>query len=129
MTRTIIAAALAIAATSTTHAGERIPLRLGECVQTRIEQISTRLQNGEGGRPIKGSGSAVTYTNGLYGVSYEQVYGVDHSRRGDPVTVCLVSIPRGCPPGDDRGRVYSAINHRTHLTWQLPDSEHMCGGA
>jgi hypothetical protein len=41
----------------------------------------------------------------------------------------LVSIPRHCPKGDNRGRVYRTTNLRTHKSWKLPDSEHMCGGA
>ena len=51
------------------------------------------------------------------------------SRPGDVVRVCLVSIPRPCPPGDKRGRVYKTTNLRTHGEWTLPDSEHSCGGA
>jgi hypothetical protein len=54
---------------------------------------------------------------------------VDESRPGDRVSMCLVSIPKDCPPGDDRGRTYKATNKRTGHTWTLPDSEHMCGGA
>jgi hypothetical protein len=45
------------------------------------------------------------------------------------VRVCLVSVPQNCPPGDDRGKVYSVLNHRTHETWSEGDSEHECGGA
>ncbi len=54
---------------------------------------------------------------------------VDRSRPGDPVRICLVSIPKHCPPGDNRGRTYKTTNLRTHRAWTLPDSEHMCGGA
>ena len=55
---------------------------------------------------------------------------LDYLKRvGDPVTLCLVSIPRNCPPGDDRGKVYSAANWRTQERWSLPDSQHSCGGA
>ena len=25
--------------------------------------------------------------------------------------MCLVSIPEDCPPGDDRGRIYTTTNH------------------
>ena len=31
--------------------------------------------------------------------------------------------------GDERGRVYSGTNLRTRGSWQLPDAQHMCGGA
>jgi len=38
-------------------------------------------------------------------------------------------VPSDCPKGDDRGKVYSAVNKRTGQGWSLPDAEHMCGGA
>ena len=61
--------------------------------------------------------------------TYEQVAAVNGSRPGDRVITCLVSIPRGCPPGDDRGRLYTTTNLRTEDSWTLPDSQHRCGGA
>lgn len=100
-----------------------VPRRVGECVQTVISSLGSRLE----GTPE--SGSAVGYANGLYGVSYEIVEALRESRVGDRVALCLVSVPTGCPKGDDRGRVYSAINSRTGRGWSLPDSQHMCGGA
>ena len=78
---------------------------------------------------LQNSGSAISYANNIYGVSYEVVDAVRSSRVGDPVTLCLVSIPQDCPKGDDRGKVYSATNLRTKQGWSLPDAEHMCGGA
>jgi hypothetical protein len=100
-----------------------LPRRVGQCVETRVKEVATRLEN------TPGSGSAIDFENGGYGVSYEQVPAVDNSRAGDPVTLCLVSIPKGCPPGDNRGRRYRATNKRTGQSWTLPDAEHMCGGA
>jgi hypothetical protein len=99
------------------------PTRIGQCVGTRVKEVGTRLEN------TPGSGSLVTFTNGGVQVSYEQVREVDESRPGDRVSMCLVSIPKDCPPGDDRGRTYKATNKRTGQSWILPDSEHMCGGA
>ena len=100
-----------------------LPMRVGQCVETKVKEVATRLEN------MPGSGSAVEYENGAYGVSYEQIPAVDNSRPGDPITLCLVSIPKGCPPGDNRGRQYKATNKRTGQSWKLPDAEHMCGGA
>jgi hypothetical protein len=59
----------------------------------------------------------------------ETVPAIKESRQGDPVRMCLVSIPRKCPKDDNRGRVYRTTNLRTRKPWTLPDSEHMCGGA
>jgi hypothetical protein len=100
-----------------------LPRRVGECVETRVKTVENRLEN------APGSGSAISFVNGGYQVSYDQVPAVDRSRPGDPVRMCLVSIPTDCPPGDTRGRQYHTTNKRTSQSWTLPDAEHMCGGA
>jgi hypothetical protein len=110
------------------RAGE-MPRRVGECAKTTIKSIETRLVDSSTNKPIPGSGSAVTFENGGYQVSYDTVPAIEHSKVGDPVRMCLVSIPSNCPKGDNRGRVYRTINLRTHRTWELRDSEHTCGGA
>ena len=103
--------------------------RVGQCAKATVKSIGQRLVDGTNNMPVKGSGSAVELSNGVYGVSYEQIPAVDRSRRGDAVRVCLVSLPRNCPKGDDRGREYKVTNLRTRQSWTLPDAEHMCGGA
>jgi hypothetical protein len=105
------------------------PKRVGQCSFTKVSKLETRLVYGDTYKPVLGSGSAITFNNCGYQVSYQQVEAVDLSRSGDPVLMCLVSIPKGCPPGDDRGRVYRTTNLRTHHSWTLPNAEHMCGGA
>ena len=109
--------------------GERMPRRVGQCVITHVQAVETRLEDGETHQPVAGSGSAIRFANGGYQVSYDTVPAVEASRPGDPVRMCLHSIPHGCPPGDDRGRNYRVTNLRTHGHWWLPDAEHMCGGA
>ncbi len=81
--------------------------------------------------PIAGSGSAVSYSNGGYQVSYDTVPAIHRSRKGDPVELCLTFVPDSCeaPRGDVRGRFYLGRNLRTGGTWTLPDSQHSCGGA
>jgi hypothetical protein len=108
---------------------ERMPRRVGECVVTHVRDVETRLEDGFTHAPTPGSGSAIRFTNGGYQVSYDTVPAVEASRPGDPVRMCLNSIPHGCPPGDARGRNYRVTNLRTHGRWWLPDAEHMCGGA
>ena len=88
-----------------------------------IKSVETRLEN------APDSGSAVSFRNGGYQVSYDTVPAIVHSKAGDPVRMCLVSIPKHCPKGDHRGKVYRTTNLRTHKSWKLMDSEHMCGGA
>ena len=93
-----------------------VPKKAGQCVRTEISELGSRLE----GSPD--SGSAIAYANGVTGVSYDIITAIRRSRAGDPRTLCLVSVPRNCPPGDDRGKVYCAVNGRTQERWSLPDS-------
>jgi hypothetical protein len=101
---------------------EDLPTEVGACSETTIEDIGYRLGDPD-------SGSAISYANGGGQVSYDTIPEIHRSRVGDPVRLCLVSIPEDCPPGDDRGKVYSATNLRTGESWEAPDSQHSCGGA
>lgn len=109
-------------------AGE-LPTKVGACVETTIKSVETRLVDGSTNKPIPDSGSAVSFANGGYQVSYETIPAIEQSRAGDPVRFCLVFVPRNCPKGDDRGRIYRTTNLRTQKIWRLPDSQHSCGGA
>ena len=100
-----------------------LPTTVGQCSVTTVASIGSRLV----GAPD--SGSAISYANGGAQVSYDVAASVQDWRVGDQVRLCLVSVPANCPPGDNRGKIYSATNMRTGETWQAPDSEHMCGGA
>jgi uncharacterized protein YecT (DUF1311 family) len=101
----------------------RVPTAIGACALTTVSRVGYRLD----GDP--GSGSAIEEANRLIQISYDQIPQIDASRRGDPVLICLVSLPQDCPPGDDRGKVYAGANLRTLGAWTAPDSEHSCGGA
>lgn len=103
----------------------RLPEREGECGLTRIVQIGGRLE----GDTDFFSGTEVDLVNGGHQVSYDRVPAIMGSRKGDPVLMCLTSLPKHCPPGDDRGRSYTSTDLRTHASWSLADSQHMCGGA
>jgi uncharacterized protein YecT (DUF1311 family) len=100
--------------------------QVGQCEATRIDSIGPRLAPVEGERP---DGTSVGYADGVWQVSYDREPEVLKSRVNDPVRVCLISKPRNCPSGDDRGRVYSVRNLRTHAEWKLPDASHRCSGA
>jgi hypothetical protein len=100
-----------------------LPKKVGECVNTTIKAVGSRLD----GAPD--SGSAVSFANGGYQVGYDRVPAIQQSKKGDPVSMCLVSVPENCPKGDDRGRTYRTTNQRTHQSWTLADSTHSCGGA
>jgi hypothetical protein len=116
----LIAIASALAGTT---ANAAMPGRVGQCVATTISQMSSRLE----GDPS--SGSAVVYANDAPQVSYDVEPAVRGWRAGDRVTMCLVSLPTGCPPGDTRGAVYKVTNPRVGTSWTEADSAHSCGGA
>lgn len=114
---------LSIMATALPAVGQDVPTEVGQCVETTIEEIGSRLER------VPDSGDAVVYANGIYGVSYDTIPGLRNSAVGDPVQLCLTLIPEGCPAGDERGRFYAATNLKNNETWELPDAAHMCGGA
>jgi hypothetical protein len=113
----------------TGSAAQPLPTREGTCVRTTVAEVEQRLRDGTDGPFIAGTGSGIRFTNGGYQVGHEEIKAVENSRTGDPVFMCLIRIPRGCPAGDARGRVYTTTNLRTLESWTLPDSEHECGGA
>lgn len=108
--------------------GDVLPTKVGQCAITKVAKVENRLR-GENGPFISGSGSVIRYTDGGLQVSYDQISAIDNSIPGDQVKLCLESMPENCPSGDERGKVYSALNLRTNKSWQAPDSEHSCGGA
>jgi hypothetical protein len=100
-----------------------LPTKVGQCTNTAIKEIGSRLEG------LPDSGGLVVYANGGIGVSYEEVPGLRRAKAGDKVKLCLTSLPQDCPPGDNRGITYKATDMRTEESWELPDAEHMCGGA
>jgi len=104
-----------------------LPTEIGQCMETTIAAITSRFQADVNADP--NDGTAVSFDNGGYQVSYEKEQAIVNSEVGDTVMMCLVLIPQDCPPGDDRGRIYTTTNMRTQESWTLPDSQHSCGGA
>ena len=105
-----------------------LPNRVGECVETKIEQITDRF--GESlSKDDYIRGAAVKFRNNGRQISYDKESAIARSKTGDRVKMCLVEIPKDCPRGDHRGRIYKTVNLRTGETWTLPDSQHSCGGA
>jgi hypothetical protein len=101
---------------------EPLPTEIGACSETTITDIGYRLGDPD-------TGSAISYANGGVQISYDTIPEIHRSQVGDAVKLCLVSLPEDCPPGDDRGKIYSATNLRTGEAWEAPDSQHSCGGA
>jgi hypothetical protein len=125
----LILVAGSLLSTSFSAEAHGLPKRIGECRETRITKITTRLMDGTTRRPIYDSGSAVMFSNGGYQVSHSEIDEINRSRVRDRVLMCLVSVPDICPRGDNRGRIYRTINLRTGEYWELPDDTRVCGGA
>lgn len=127
----LLALALAGAATASDRAGWSEVMKRseypGECFETRVKRVTNRLE--DAGRPVARSGSAIVLADGHYNVSYDQLAGIDRSRPGDRVRLCVISVPRHCPAGDNRGITYRGRDLRTGLFWRATDAEHLCGGA
>ncbi|MBG1233598.1 lysozyme inhibitor LprI family protein [Aestuariivirga litoralis] len=109
--------------------------RIGDCVKSEIIELGPRLCTPDASGdcpenlPFDESGNTVTAKDHVYGVGYERDKNLEASRLGDPVQICLTSKPKHCPKGDDRGYMWKWKNLRTGKSWELPDSEHQCGGA
>lgn len=100
-----------------------LPRKVGDCVDTQVEFVGTRLTE------VADSGTAIEFSNGLSLVSYDQIPAAAESKVGDKVKACLEALPKNCPPGDDRGKIYRIENLRTGRSFSMPDAAHACGGA
>jgi hypothetical protein len=111
------------------HAGitpnDALPTKILTCGGSKISAMGGRLEGDED----FSTGVSLEFKNGSQQVGYERTDAMARSRVGDHVMICLVFIPKDCPPGDERGRVYTTTNLRTLESWTLADSQHMCGGA
>ena len=117
-------AVLPCQAQSQITANDPLPTRVLACGGSIIATIGPRLE----GEDLS-SGYHVFLKNGGVTVDYETPAAVRKSKAGDHVLVCLVDIPKGCPPGDNRGRIYTVTNLRILESWTSSDSQHSCGGA
>lgn len=100
------------------------PTAVGGCSDTFVAEVAGRLQD------LEDSGTSVRLTNGINLVSYDIVQAAKSSKPGDKVQLCLKSVPQNCPPRDtERGKIYTVLNYRTRQSFEMPNSEHMCGGA
>jgi uncharacterized protein len=106
-----------------------LPQSIGQCGLTHLKTLTTRLGDDPLDTASPDAGSAATFTNGGTAVSYDREPGLASSKVGDLAVMCLMSIPRDCPEGDDRGKVYYGLDLAAKGSWALPDSEHLCGGA
>src|SRR5579871_5819614 len=82
-------------------------MKIGDCVKSEIAELGPRLctpdalGNCPDNLPFDDTGDTINASNHIPGVSYERDRGLEASRIGDPVQVCLTRLPKHCPKGDD----------------------------
>jgi hypothetical protein len=107
-----------------------LPTAVGQCADTTITSITDRF--GADLTPSKkGSekGTFIRFSNSGVQVSLVKERSIVRSQVFDKVNMCLVEIPKGCPAGDNRGRLYKTTNLRTGESWSLPNDIKSCSGA
>jgi uncharacterized protein YecT (DUF1311 family) len=117
----------------------RLPAKLNACAEMTLVNKLTRF---EGAKPGDAGGEVFVEVNSGIGFFIEAIAGLPKGedpdkymfhtqdfKEGDPLTVCLIKIPTGCPPGDNRGRAYSITNSRNKKSFSGYPDWHSCGGA
>ena len=91
--------------------------------------LPTHPENGDFFDCYSTRSGGISYVNGKGQVGeYAYVPAIEHSKPGDRVVLRLVCFVADCPPGDDRGKVYTALSLRTHGRCRKPNGSHICGG-
>ena len=107
-----------------------LPAKVGECADTTITSITDRYgADLAPGRAKKGAdpGTIIRFSNSGVQVSLEKERAIVKSQIFDKVNMCLVEIPKDCPAGDIRGRLYKTTNLRTGESWSLRNDIQSCG--
>jgi hypothetical protein len=107
-----------------------LPGKVGECADTTITSITDRYGadlTPPGSKNGSDKGTIVRFSNSGVQVSLEKERAIARSQIFDKVNMCLVSVPKDCPAGDIRGRVYRTTNLRTGESWNLANDVRSCG--
>ena len=110
---------------------------IGTCRFTTVESKRFRMAPSPGDAGYKPSDSPlgkevlISLTNGIgvYAGDGDAFILSNDFAPGHSVKVCLLSVPKNCPPGDQRGKTYSLTDQQTRRSLKGIDSWHLCGGA
>jgi uncharacterized protein len=115
-----------------------LPKRIGSCIDVKIISKNTRFEDAVAGE-VGGEVYVIVEGVGLYVQSVphliegentdKYMFTTDDFSKGDKVALCLKELPKDCPPGDDRGKVYKVTNFKNKKSFIGVDSWHLCGGA
>jgi hypothetical protein len=70
-TLVIVTAILIVLAIHLESQAESIPTRVGQCTNTSVVKVGTRLED------VAGSGTSINFSNGIYLVSYDTIPQAD----------------------------------------------------
>lgn len=116
---------------------EPAPTSVGRCSQTTVTSKRFRMAPSPGDPGYRPSSSPlgkevlISLANGIgvYAGDGDAFILSNTFAAGHRVRLCLDSVPKNCPPGDDRGKVYRLTDLQTQRTLKGIDSWHLCGGA
>ena len=116
-----------------------LPKKVGQCADMAIQDKVTRFEGavaGEAGGEVNVqlSDELGLYLLSIAGLSEsanldKYMYATSDFAKGDKVKVCLIQLPKDCPKGDDRGKIYKVTNYKNKKSFTGVDSWHSCGGA
>lgn len=116
---------------------EAPPRSEGTCSSTTVESKRFRMARSPGDPGYTPSDNPagkevlISLNNGIgvYAGDGDAFILSPHFASGHPVTLCLIEVPKHCPPGDNRGKIYTLTDRKTGRTVRGIDSWHLCGGA
>lgn len=117
----------ALSATPSIAQVKDIDLTEGTCVSTKISKIGHRLEGNDDFS--RQSGSAVTFANGVFLVSYNESKVVRAANVGDSVLLCPVATQQGCRATSAPTRTVLMMHRKTSNFWKAYTSSHSCDGA
>lgn len=115
----------------------QLPTPIAECIETEIAGKFFRLWDlNDPEMPVEedaiGKEIVLKLPDGMFLYTEhigDRFLASDNFAVGNPVQLCLVSLPTDCTPGDDRGKEYSLLDRRTGFGGVYVDAWHVCGGA
>ncbi len=119
--------------------GMLLPGKLNTCTELTLVTKATRF---EGATPGESGGEVYMQMNNDIGFFVLSVAGLPKNAnsdkhmyhtadfgKGDKLSVCLIRVPKDCPPGDDRGKEYRITNPKNQKSFTGTPDWHSCGGA
>lgn len=118
---------------------DALPKKPGDCMDSTLLGKATRFEGAVAGQAGGEVFVQVTKDIHLYVQTVPNfpasesidayMYSTPDFVKGDKISLCLLELPRDCPPGDERGKIYSVTNIKNNKSFVGIDAWHICGGA